>query len=55
VSEPALRELQLLVKAWQKAEYLAVEVYQMTESFPPHQRDGLTNQMQRASVSVAAN
>ncbi|MBI1924796.1 four helix bundle protein, partial [Candidatus Poribacteria bacterium] len=43
------------IKAWQKAESLAVEVYQMTESFPPHQRYSLTNQMQRASVSVAAN
>lgn len=39
----------------QKADDLAVMIYQVTESFPPHQRYSLTDQMQRAAVSVAAN
>ena len=43
------------IKAWQKADDLTVDVYQTTVSFPPNQRYSLTNQMQRAAVSVAAN
>ena len=42
-------------QAWQKADDLAVMVYRVTESFPSHQRYSLTDQMQRAAVSVAAN
>lgn len=43
------------IKAWQKADDLAVEVYDKTKSFPRHQLYSLTNQMQKAAVSVAAN
>ncbi len=43
------------IKAWQKADDLAVDVYDKTKSFPRHQLYTLTNQMQRAAVSVAAN
>jgi len=43
------------IKAWQKADDLAVDVYEKTKSFPRHQLYSLTNQMQRAAVSVAAN
>jgi four helix bundle protein len=43
------------IKAWQKADDLAVDVYDKTKSFPRHQLYSLTNQMQRAAVSVAAN
>ena len=43
------------IKAWQKADDLAVDVYETTKSFPRHQLYSLTNQMQRAAVSVAAN
>ena len=43
------------IKAWQKADDLAVDVYETTRSFPRHQLYSLTNQMQRAAVSVAAN
>ena len=35
--------------AWQKADDLAVDVYQITSSFPPDQRYRLTHQMQRAA------
>jgi len=43
------------IKAWQKADDLAVDVYESTKSFPRHQLYSLTNQMQRAAVSIAAN
>ncbi len=40
---------------WQKAHQLALAVYRMTAGFPKQETYGLTCQMQRASVSVAAN
>lgn len=41
--------------AWQKAMVLAERVYDITRSFPADERFGLTNQLRRASVSVASN
>ncbi len=49
-----MRDFRKLV-AWQKADDLVVMVYQATESFPSHEQFGLTSQMRRAVVSVAAN
>jgi len=43
------------IKAWQKADDLVVDVYETTKSFPRHQLYSLTNQMQKAAVSVTAN
>jgi len=43
------------ILAWQKADDLVVAVYKATDSFPPAERFGLTSQMRRAVVSVAAN
>lgn len=43
------------IKAWHKADDLVVDVYETTKSFPRHQLYSLTNQMQKAAVSVAAN
>lgn len=40
---------------WQKAHKLAVAVYKATASFPKTEQFGLTNQVRRASVSVASN
>jgi four helix bundle protein len=40
---------------WQKAVELTVECYSATKSFPRDERFGLTSQLQRAAVSVAAN
>jgi len=40
---------------WQKAMQLIAEVYLATGSFPKHEMFGLTNQLRRASVSVASN
>ena len=40
---------------WQKAHQLALAVYRLTAGFPKQETYGRTSQMQRASVSVAAN
>ena len=41
---------------WQKADDLAVAIYEMTRSdFPKNETYGLTSQIRRAAVSVAAN
>ena len=40
---------------WQRAIELTVSVYQLTSAFPDSERFGLTNQMRRASVSIAGN
>ena len=40
---------------WQKAIDLTVEVFKLTSKFPAEERFGLTNQMRRASVSIASN
>jgi four helix bundle protein len=41
--------------AWQKAMRLAKSVYVHCESLPKHQLFGLTQQLQRAAVSVPSN
>jgi four helix bundle protein len=41
--------------AWQRAMDLSHEVYQVTRSFPKEEMFGLTNQLRRASVSIASN
>ena len=43
------------IAAWQKADDLAVVVYQATRTFPDEERFGLTSQLRRAVVSVPAN
>jgi len=40
---------------WQKAIALTIAVYRLTESFPPSERYGLTDQLRRAAVSIASN
>ncbi len=40
---------------WQEAYKLAIGVYKMCETFPSHEKYALSNQMCRASVSVASN
>jgi four helix bundle protein len=40
---------------WQRAVQLTVAVYKLTSTFPASERFGLTNQLRRASVSVASN
>jgi four helix bundle protein len=43
------------LKVWQKAHQLVLEIYQTTKNFPTEEKFGLTNQVRRASVSVASN
>lgn len=43
------------LSVWQRAIALTMEVYKLTAAFPDSERFGLTNQLRRASVSVASN
>ena len=43
------------LRVWMKAMDLAVEVYEVTKSFPAEERFSLTDQVRRSSRSVAAN
>jgi four helix bundle protein len=43
------------IKAWQLADQLALLVYRATTKFPKSEVWGLTSQMRRSAVSVAAN
>jgi four helix bundle protein len=40
---------------WQRSIELTTDVYKLTSKFPESERFGLTNQMRRASVSIASN
>lgn len=43
------------LQVWQKAHQLVLETYRVTKHFPAEERYGLTQQMRRAAVSIAAN
>ena len=51
--QPARTFQDLLV--WQKAHQYVLSVYKLTATFPKHETYGLSSQMRRAAVSVAAN
>ena len=40
---------------WKKSVDFVVEIYKVTEKFPSEEKFGLTSQIRRASVSIAAN
>ena len=40
---------------WVKSMNLVTEIYRITNSFPSHERFGLTSQMQRSAVSIPSN
>lgn len=40
---------------WQKAHRFVLNIYQISESFPKSEMYGLTSQLRRAAVSIAAN
>jgi four helix bundle protein len=41
--------------AWQKAHAFVLEVYRVSGTFPVTERYGITSQLRRAAVSIAAN
>ena len=43
------------LQVWQKAMWVAEQIYQITEHFPKHQQYGLTSQIQRSAVSICSN
>lgn len=43
------------LEVWQKSLLIAKYVYLDTDTFPKHQLYGLTQQMQRAAVSISSN
>jgi four helix bundle protein len=43
------------LKVWEKAHALTLAIYKSTEHFPRQELYSLTNQVQRAAVSVPAN
>ncbi len=51
--EPAKTFEDLIV--WQKAHQFVLSVYKLTEAFPKQETYGLTSQLRRAAVSIAAN
>jgi four helix bundle protein len=40
---------------WQRAVQMSLAIYKLTAAFPASEKFGLTNQLRRASVSVASN
>lgn len=51
--EPAKTFEDLLV--WQKAHSFVIAAYRLSATFPKHEVFGLTSQLRRAAVSIAAN
>ncbi|WP_454060182.1 four helix bundle protein [Elizabethkingia ursingii] len=43
------------LEVWQNAKNLSIIIYQLTSNYPEKERFGLTSQMNRSSVSIAAN
>ena len=43
------------LKVWEKAHALTLAIYESTEQFPKQELYSLTNQIQRAAVSIPAN
>lgn len=43
------------LRTWQKAKDFSVGIYKLTKTFPADEKFGLTSQMRRSAVSVAAN
>ena len=54
MGEPKLRPHERL-DVWNDSMDFVALVYQLTQSFPPDEKFGLTSQVRRAAVSVASN
>ena len=53
-TRPRARSFEDLI-VWQKAHAFVLAVYVLTRAFPKDERYGLTSQLRRAAVSIAAN
>src|SRR5438270_2865283 len=52
---PELRHGYRELRVWNAAIALVIEVYRLTDDFPPAERFALTTQMRRAAVSIPSN
>lgn len=43
------------LEIWKRSRLLCTDIYNLTHSFPESEKFGLTNQLRRASVSIASN
>lgn len=43
------------LKVWQKSHAFVLEIYKMSEPFPKNETFGITSQIRRSAVSIAAN
>jgi len=43
------------LEVWQLGVEVSLEVYRLTDKFPPREKYGLTSQLRRASVSISSN
>lgn len=43
------------LKVWVKAHQFTLEIYNITQNFPDHERFGLASQLQRSAVSISSN
>lgn len=43
------------LEVWQLAKELSINIYKLTDSFPPEEKFGIISQLRRASISVASN
>lgn len=43
------------LEIWSKSMSIVTEIYQITNTFPSHERFGLVSQMQRSAVSIPTN
>tara|TARA_R110002073_G_scaffold56835_8_gene144446 strand:+ start:2663 stop:3028 length:366 start_codon:yes stop_codon:yes gene_type:complete len=43
------------LNVWVNSKELVTEVYKLTRNFPDEEKFGLTNQLRRASISIASN
>lgn len=43
------------LNAWKEGHLLVLQIYKMTKLFPSDEKFGLTNQIQRAAVSITSN